>query len=173
MSPTDGERMMDPFGPGDVLSRDGRQSLAASHIARGVGRMLVSLGLASVPELALPNGRRADLVALSQKGDVWIIEIKSSVEDFRADQKWPQYWECCDQLYFAVAPTFPRELLPQEAGLIVADRFGGEIVRSVPDMRLPAHRRRAMSLRFARVAAARLQLLSDPSHALEALIRGG
>jgi hypothetical protein len=172
MSPVNGGPMADPFGLDNVALRDGRQSAAAMQIARGVGRLLASLGHASVSELCLPNGRRADVVALSAKGDFWIVEIKSSVEDFRADQKWPEYWEFCDQLYFAVAPTFPQELLPQEAGLIVADRYGGEIVRPVPEVRLPAHRRRAMALRFGRVAAARLQSIADPGLALDALMRG-
>ena len=80
-----------PIGLDKGPLNDGRQSTAALHIARGVGRVLVSLGLVSVPELSLPNGRRADIVALSEKGDFWIVEIKSSLEDFRADQKWPEY----------------------------------------------------------------------------------
>ena len=151
---------------------DGRQSPAALHIARGVGRVLASLGLASVSELPLPNGRRADIVALSEKGDIWIVEIKSSIEDFRADQKWPEYWDYCDRLFFAVSPAFPQELLPHETGIIVADRYGGEIIRSVEECRLPAHRRRAMALRFGRVAAARLQSVADPGLTLEALLRG-
>ena len=164
--------MADPLGPNNDPFRDGRQSPAALHIARGVGRLLASLGHVSVSELSLPNGRRADVVALSAKGDFWIVEIKSSVEDFRADQKWPEYWDFCDQLYFAVAPSFPQELLPRETGLIIADRYGGEIVRPVQEGRLPAHRRRAMTLRFGRVAAARLQSIADPGLALEPMIRG-
>lgn len=164
--------MADPFGFENGPLRDGRQSVAALHIARGVGRLLASLGHASLSELPLPNGRRADIVALSAKGEFWIVEIKSSVEDFRADQKWPEYWEFCDQLYFAVAPAFPLELLPNETGLIIADRYGGEIVRPVPEVRLPAHRRRAMALRFGRAAAARLQSIADPGLALDTLMRG-
>lgn len=151
---------------------DGRQSATALHIARGVGRVLVSLGLVSVPELSLPNGRRADIVALSDKGDFWIVEIKSSIEDFRADQKWPEYWDYCDRLFFAVTPSFPQEVLPREAGVIVADRYGGEIVRPVEETRMPPHRRRVMALRFGRVAAARLQSLADPGLALGAPLRG-
>ncbi len=164
--------MASPYSIDSMPARDGRQSVAALHIARGVGRLFASLGLASLSELVLPNGRRADVVALSDKGDLWIVEIKSSVEDFRADQKWPEYCEYCDRLYFAVSPAFPQDLLPRETGLIVADRYGGEIVRSVPATRLPAHRRRAMALRFGRAAAARLQSLADPGLALEALTRG-
>lgn len=164
--------MADPFKPEHGPFRDGRQSPAALQIARGVGRLLASLGHASLSELSLPNGRRADIVALSAKGDFWIVEVKSSVEDFRSDQKWPEYWEFCDRLYFAVAPAFPQHLLPKETGLIVADRYGGEIVRPVPEMKLPAHRRRAMALRFGRAAAARLQSIADPGLALDTLIRG-
>lgn len=172
MSPADGEPVAAPFGLDRDPLKDGRQSPAALHIARGVGRLLASFGLASVSELPLPNGRRADLVALSGKGEFWIVEIKSSVEDFRADHKWHEYWEFCDRLYFAVAPSFPQEMLPQGTGLIVADRYGGEIIRAVPEVRLPAHRRRAMALRFGRVAAARLQSLADPGLAIGALTRG-
>jgi hypothetical protein len=172
MSSADSKPVAEALVDRERLSRDGRQSIAASHIARGVARLLASHGLVSLCEMPLPNGRRADVVGLSDKGDLWIVEIKSSVEDFRADQKWPDYRDCCDSLYFAVAPTFPLELIPGDAGVIVADRYGGEIVRMVTGARLPAHRRRAMALRFARVAAARLQATSDPGHALDLLLRG-
>jgi hypothetical protein len=172
MSPADGEPMAIPIGLDKGPLNDGRQSATALQIARGVGRLLASLGLASISELVLPNGRRADIVGLSEKGEFWIVEIKSSVEDFRSDQKWPEYWEYCDKLYFAVSPSFPQELIPETAGLIVADRYGGEIVRSVDEVRLPAHRRRVMSLRFGRVAAARLQSIADPGSALGNLLRG-
>lgn len=172
MSPIDGERITLPLGLARGPLEDGRQSTAALHIAQGVGRVLVSLGFASIPELPLPNGRRADIVALSDKGEIWIVEVKSSVEDFRADQKWPEYWDYCDRLFFGVAPAFPQELLPDETGIIVADRYGGEIVRPVEESRLPAHRRRTMALRFGRVAAARLQSVADPGLALGAVLRG-
>src|SRR5690606_12044817 len=125
MSPTDGQRMAAALGRDRAPLHDGRQSPAALHIARGVGRVLASLGLASVSELPLPNGRRADIVALSEKGDIWIVKIKSSIEDFRADQKWPAYSDYCHRLCFAVSPVFPQELLPPETGIIVADRYGG------------------------------------------------
>lgn len=172
MSPVDGERMADPAENTEILTTDGRQSLVASHICRGVMRLLANMRLASICELPLPNGRRADVVGLTEKGDLWIVEIKSSIVDFQTDQKWPDYWQCCDRLFFAVSPTFPLELLPETAGVIVADRYGGEIVRSVSETRLPSHRRRAMALRFARAAAARLQALSDPGLPLDQLIRG-
>lgn len=154
------------------LPPDGRQSERASEIARGTSRTLAVYGLRAIPELVLPNGRRADLLALSEAGEVWIVEIKSSLEDFRADAKWPEYRDFSDRLFFAVAPDFPREVLPEETGLIIADRYGGEIVREASEHRLAAARRRALLLRFARVAAGRLMTLADPERALEALPRG-
>jgi hypothetical protein len=141
---------------------DGRQSPAAAEIARGAVRLLARHGLASVAELPLPNGRRADLVALTPAGDLWILEIKSCLEDFRADQKWPDYRGFCDRLYFAVKPDFPLDALPAEAGLVLADRYGGEIVREAPLHRLAAARRKTMTLRFARAGALRLSLVLDP-----------
>jgi hypothetical protein len=155
------------------LQSDGRQSAAAAEIARGVGRLLWSLGLASITELPLASGRRADVVGLSDKGELWIVEIKSSAEDFRADHKWPEYGLFCDRLYFAVAPTFPQELLPLDAGLIVADRYGGELVREAPETPLPPARRKAMVLRFGRTAALRLQSLADPEIRFESGLRLG
>jgi hypothetical protein len=119
-------------------------------------------GLAAVSELALANGRRADLAAVSDSGVIWIVEVKSCLEDFRSDQKWPEYREFCDRLFFAVATDFPREVLPADAGLIIADRYGGEIIRPAPEHRLAGPRRKAMTLRLARVAALRLQAAIDP-----------
>ncbi len=146
---------------------DGRQSPAALDIARGTRRLLLSHGLASLPEVSLANGRRADLVALSERGEVWIVEIKSSVEDFRADHKWPDYREFCDRLWFAVAPDFPQDLLPPDAGVIVADRFGGELVRDAPTQPMAAARRKSFLTRFARTGAMRLLALADPELHLE------
>ena len=165
--------MTRPWEPRLEFQRDGRQSAAAAEIARGVGRLLWSLGLASLTELPLANGRRADVVGLSDKGEFRIVEIKSSVEDFRADHKWPEYRDFCDRLYFAVGPAFPQQLLPLDAGLIVADRYGGEIAREAAEMRLPPARRKAMTLRFARVAALRLQSLADPEIRIEPGFRTG
>jgi hypothetical protein len=118
--------------------------------------------MASVAEVSLANGRRADIVAITGSGEIWIIEIKSSIEDFRADHKWPEYRGFCDQLYFAVAPVFPRAVLPGDAGLIVADRYGGEVVRSAPEHRLSGARRKALTLRLVHTAAMRLQTAVDP-----------
>jgi len=149
------------------LLHDGRQSPAALAIARGSGRLLMSLGLSSLAEMPLPNGRRADLVVLSAAGDIWIIEVKSCIEDFRSDQKWPEYRDFADRLYFAVAPEFPTDVLPPDTGLIVADRYGGDIRRDAPEHRLTAARRKAMLLRFARLGAMRQQALLDPELKIE------
>jgi hypothetical protein len=140
------------------------QSAAALEICRGVMRLLTAHGLASVAELPLPNGRRADVVALSDSGDIWIVEIKSSVDDFRVDQKWPEYRDFCDRLFFAVSPAFPDGILPVDTGLLRADRYGGEIVRQAPETRLSGARRKSMTLRFAHAAAARLTQMLDPPH---------
>jgi hypothetical protein len=125
--------------PGEV--RDGRQPLAAFDICRGVARLLKAHGLATVSEVTLANGRRADVAGFSEGGEIWIVEIKSCLEDFRSDQKWPEYREFCDRLFFAVGPNFPREVLPEDTGLIIADRYGGEIVRAAPELS-PAFSRR-------------------------------
>lgn len=149
--------------PGLQPNVDRRQSERALEIARGSARLLAQHGLHVIAELSLANGRRADLVALGPSGEFWIVEIKSSVADFRADQKWPEYREFCDRLFFAVARDFPREILPDETGVILADRYDGLIVRDAPEHRLAGARRRALTLRFARVAAARLMSLAGPS----------
>lgn len=141
---------------------DGSQPMAAFDICHGASRVLRAHGLAAVSELALANGRRADLAAVSDSGVIWIVEVKSCLEDFRSDQKWPEYREFCDRLFFAVATDFPREVLPADAGLIIADRYGGEIIRPAPEHRLAGPRRKAMTLRLARVAALRLQAAIDP-----------
>src|SRR5262245_45403975 len=141
---------------------DGRQSPTALAVARGTQRLLVALGHACVCELPLASGRRADLVALRHDGELWIVEIKSSIEDFRVDQKWPEYRLHCDRLYFATAAHVPAEIFPLDAGLIVADAYGGELMREAPEHRLHAATRRSMMLAFARAAARRLQALADP-----------
>lgn len=150
-----------------AIPADGRQSERAADIARGATRLLAIHGFACLCELPLASGRRADVAALSEVGEIWIVEIKSCLEDFRADQKWPEYREYCDRLLFAVAADFPREILPADAGLIIADRYGGEIVRAAPEHRLAGARRKAVSLRFARIAALRLSALYDPEAGLE------
>lgn len=135
---------------------DGRQSDRALAVRRGVQRLLDDLGMAHVPEVTLANGRRADIMALGKDGAVWIVEVKSSAADLRADTKWPDYGDFCDQLYFATLPDVPAEIFPQEAGFIVADSRGAEIMRHADTQLLNAARRKAVTLRFARQAAARL-----------------
>ncbi len=131
-------------------------------VTRGVKRHLVQLGFAVVEELPLASGRRADVVGLSPSGDIWIVEVKSSVEDFRVDQKWPFYRLHSDRLFFATSPRVPLDIFPEDCGLILADAHGGEILREAPEHRLAAATRKAMTLRFARTAAVRLHLLMDP-----------
>lgn len=142
---------------------DGRQSQTALAVARGTARLLVSAGFCCVSELSLASGRRADLVALGRDGEIWIIEIKSSVADFRADQKWMDYRMHCDRLFFATAAEVPCEIFPVDAGLIVADAFGAEFVRESPQHRLHAATRKSMMLSIARAASLRLQSLIDPA----------
>lgn len=141
---------------------DGRQSQTALAIARGTARYLHALGYCVVSELPLPSGRRADLVALGGSGEIVIVEIKSSVADFRADQKWMDYRLHCDRLFFATGLDVPREIFPASTGLIVADAFGASILAEAPEHRLPAATRKAIMLRFAHAAALRLQALADP-----------
>jgi hypothetical protein len=144
---------------------DGRQSPTALAIARGTARYLHALGYCVVSELPLPSGRRADLVALGGDGEILIVEIKSSVADFRADQKWMEYRLHCDRLFFATVADVPCEIFPPDAGLIVADAFGASIVCEAPEHRLLPARRRSVMLRFAHAAALRLQVLVDAQSA--------
>ena len=141
---------------------DGRQSETALSIARGTSRLLHAHGFCVVSELSLASGRRADLVALNPAGEIWIVEIKSSVADFRADNKWMDYRLHCDRLFFATCQEVPCEIFPPDTGLIVADAFGASIVCEAPEHRLPAPTRKSMMLAFARAAAIRLQALADP-----------
>lgn len=125
-------------------------------LARGVTRLLYDHGLASVLEVPLANGRRADVMGLAGGGEIWIVETKSCLEDYAVDQKWPDYQDYCDRFFFAVTEDFPRELIPEHVGLIVADGFGGAILREAPSKPLAGARRKAVTLQFARLAAFRL-----------------
>ena len=145
-----------------LLGADRRQSETALKIARGTMRLLRALGHASLSEVSLHNGRRADLMALSDDGTRPIIEIKSSLADFRADQKWQDYRQACDQLFFAIHDENLASVIPPETGLILADAYGAEILRPAPEHRLAPATRKAVSLRFARLAAERLHRLDDP-----------
>jgi hypothetical protein len=142
---------------------DGRQSDTALAVARGAARLLHAHGFCVVSELPLPSGRRADLVALDSGGAIWIVEVKSSVADFRADQKWQDYRLHCDRLFFATTVKVPCEIFPPDTGLIVADAYGAEFRCEAPEHRLAAATRKAMMLLFARAAALRLQSLADPN----------
>jgi hypothetical protein len=136
--------------------------ISAALLTRGTCRALEQLGFASLVEFPLANGRRADILALGKTGDLVIVEIKSSVADFRADRKWSAYRDFSDRLYFAVANDFPRLLIPDECGLMVADSFSAVVLRDGSTTRLGAARRRALTMRFARIAATRLRRLLDP-----------
>lgn len=124
-------------------------------VTRGAARLLADMGYAPLLEVCLPNGRRADVMALGRKGDIVIVEVKSGLDDFRVDRKWPEYAPFCDAFYFAVAPEFPDGVLPDEPGLIVADAFGGAMVRDAPPSPLAPARRKALTIAFGRLAAMR------------------
>ena len=124
-------------------------------VTRGAGRLMTALGYAPLLEVGLPNGRRADVMALGPKGQIAICEVKSGLQDFRADRKWGEYLPYCDAFYFAVAPDFPQEVLPEAPGLIVADAFGGAVLRAPPETPLAPARRKALIVAFGRLAAMR------------------
>lgn len=141
---------------------DRRQSETALSVARGTARLLRTLGFSCVSELPLPSGRRADLVAMNAKGDIWIVEIKSSLQDLRADQKWQDYRAHCDRLYFAFTQDLPCDIFPTNTGLIVADAYGAHLHCDAPEHRLPAPTRKRMTILFGLAAAQRLNRLFDP-----------
>lgn len=164
MSDQDRSELPDGFAEEEDAFRlfDGRQSPIAAAVQRGCSRLLGQMAYAPVTELTLSTGRRADMVGIGLKGEIIIIEIKSSLADFRADGKWGEYLDFCDRFYFAVPPEFPRDALPAETGLIIADRYGAEIVREGPENKLNAARRKAMTLHVARVSARRVTKFLDP-----------
>lgn len=137
----------------------------AAEIVRGVQRMFAELGLASLTEVTLANGRRADVMAVGPKGEIVIVEVKSCLQDFRTDQKWPEYASYCDRFFFAVDCDFPKDLIPDHAGLMVCDGFGGAMLRECQPDLLNAARRKAVTLSFARIAAARLMRAGCPAGA--------
>jgi hypothetical protein len=139
----------------------GRDGMAR-WLARGLARHFALHDMAAIPEVSLPNGRRADLVLLSRRGEVHIVEIKSSVEDFRTDSKWRDYLPFCEHFFFATHPDMPLEIFPEDVGLILADGFGAEIIRPAPHLPLAAGTRKALTIRLARLAATRLASLTDP-----------
>jgi hypothetical protein len=141
--------------------KDGRQSETAHAVARGTRRLLRRLNYSTITELPLLSGRRADIVALSLDATILIVEIKSSVADFRADTKWREYRAHCDKFYFAIPEGVPVDIMPEDAGLILADAYGGDIIRQAPDHRMAPATRRAVFMRFAHAAANRLHRLND------------
>src|SRR5471030_2142524 len=128
----------------------------AAEVARGVSRLLLQDGYAPILEFTLPNGRRLDVAAIGPGGEILGVEIKVALADLRGDTKWPEYLDYCDLFYFAIPPDFPPEHVPPESGLIVADRYGGAIIKQAETQILHASRRKAVTLSFAKVAAERL-----------------
>lgn len=158
------------MGSRDVLDNIGHSTPAdgqappefARLLARGVCRALAEHGLATLVEFTLSSGRRVDVIGLDRAGLITIVEIKTSLEDFRSDRKWPEYLEFCDHFFFAVPEGFPQEILPDDFGLMAADPYGAVILRESPVFQLNAARRKAQNLRFGLAAAQRLQRLIDP-----------
>jgi hypothetical protein len=138
------------------------QMPGARGLARGVCRSLYHLGYTCLTEFKLASRRRVDIIGMDAGGVIMIVEVKSSIEDFRADRKWREYQDFCDFFFFAVAEDFPREVLPEECGLLIADPYGAVLVRQAPELKLNAARRRAQTLRFAHVAGQRLARFVDP-----------
>jgi hypothetical protein len=133
----------------------------AAEVARGVSRLLLQQGYAPILEFTLPNGRRLDVAAIGAGGEILGVEIKVALADLRGDGKWPEYLDYCDLFYFAIPPDFPEEHVPHQTGLIVADRYGGAIIRHADAQSLHASRRKAVTISFARCAAERLSRQLD------------
>lgn len=133
----------------------------AAEVARGVSRLLLQDGYAPILEFTLPNGRRLDVAAIGPGGEILGVEIKVALADLRCDTKWPEYLDYCDLFYFAIPPDFPPEHVPHQTGLIVADRYGGEIVKEAEAQSLHASRRKAVTISFANVAATRLSAIME------------
>ena len=146
-------------GVDDALVLISSRPETTSVVTRGAARLISALGFAPLAEVGLPNGRRADIMALSPRGQIVIVEVKSGLDDYRTDRKWGDYLPYCDAFFFAVAPEFPREILPEEPGLIVADAFDGAVLREQSLQPLAGARRKALTIAFARLAALRATAL--------------
>ena len=131
-------------------------------LARGVCRHLSSHDFVTVEELTPTSGLRVDVMALGPKGEVWVIECKSSRADFQSDNKWQGYLEWCDRFFWAVDEDFPTDLLPDDTGLIIADGYDAEILRMAPEEKIAPARRKVMVQKFARHAATRWHAARDP-----------
>jgi hypothetical protein len=136
------------------------------QLAKGVARHLRDMGFMSLPEVTLPSGLRVDVMALGPRGEIWIVECKSCRADYRADGKWPGYTDWADRFFFAVPTDFPHAILPEETGLMIADAYGAEVLRMPATCKLAPARRKSLTLRFARLAAARQQAINDPGGAV-------
>ena len=145
------------------LNRMRQAETQAPALARGVARLLGHMGYGVLSEFPLSSGRRVDVFGLNRKGALVIVEIKLSVADFRADAKWPDYLAFCDHFYFAVPERFPRRLVPAETGLLIADRFGADVIRQAPARRMANGLRQKETRRFALFAANRLSQVEDPN----------
>jgi len=142
---------------------DGRQSETALRVQRGTMRLMRErFDFCCFAEVSLASGRRADVLGVGPKGEIWIIEIKSSLQDYQVDKKWPEYHEFCDRFFFAKPPELDGDIFPDDQGLIVADGHGAEIIRNADEDKLSAPRRKAMMLRVARMGADRIHQLMDP-----------
>lgn len=146
------------------VARQARPEITLA-VCRGACRLMRQAGRSVLHEVPLPDGRRADIFAVGRDGEITIVEVKSSIEDWRVDEKWPDYLGWCDLLYFAVPIDFPQPLIPQEVGLIVADAYGGELLRPSPRRPLAAARRKSLLIDCARLASERLARLEDPDFA--------
>ena len=140
--------------------------VTASDVARGTSRLLIQEGFSPILEFTLANGRRLDVAALGPDGTMLGVEIKVALNDLKGDQKWPEYLEFCELFYFAIPPDFPDEHVPAGTGLIVADRYGGAIVRPSARTMLHSSRRKAVTLSFAKVAAERLASILEATDGL-------
>ncbi|WP_299611844.1 MmcB family DNA repair protein [uncultured Tateyamaria sp.] len=149
------------------IAADMTTMMPGQLLARGVSRHLASLGWAAVEELVPARGLRVDVMALGPKGEIWVVECKSSRADFMSDQKWEGYLDWCDRFFWAVDSDFPVDLLPEGTGLIIADAYDAEIIRMAPEDKLAPARRKVMVQKFATHAARRLQSLRDPGAGLE------
>lgn len=142
---------------------DLRQSPTARRVQRGVMRLLRgAYDFCCFAEVPLANGRRADVLGLGPRGEIWIVEIKSSLVDFQVDRKWPHYRDFCDRFFFAKPPELDPGIFPQSEGLLVADAHDAAILRMAEDDPLPAARRKALTLKLARLGADRVHTLMDP-----------
>ncbi|WP_299360044.1 MmcB family DNA repair protein [uncultured Paracoccus sp.] len=136
--------------------------MPGQRLARGVTRLLISMGHAPLAEFVPTPGLRVDVVSVSPAGEIWIVECKSCRSDFAGDRKWQGYLPFCDRFFWATDGDFPTELLPGDSGLILADPYGAELLRPAPLVRLAPARRAKLLREIARVATCRVAKLADP-----------